>query len=117
MNKINVSAKYSPLPLDEGETFLVDKGKTIKEIVESAPNIPDYFWEYGVVLVNDHVIEREVWDSFVPILWTPGVPTLVEMRVVPKGGDLLGGGGSKGSTKNVVAIVASIALIAATAFI
>lgn len=115
MNKINVSAKYSPLPVDEGEAFLVEKGKTISEIIMMAPNVPDYFWDYGVVIVNDKVIPRDVWDTFVPLLWSPGVPTLVEMRVVPQGGSLGGGGG--GAKKNVVAIIASIALIAATAFI
>jgi hypothetical protein len=87
-------------------------GLSLYDIVKAVPNLPDHFWEYGVICINDQVIDRKLWKRIKPKATTPsGVPVVVTLHIAPKGG--------KGSStlKNVITVVAVIAIVVATAFI
>lgn len=85
---------------------------TVAEIIRLVPSLPDRFWTHGIVCINDTIVPREMWHVVRPKPFTSdGVPVVVNMLMAP-------GRGAKGtSTKNIITIVASIAVLAAATFI
>jgi len=86
-------------------------GETLLEIARSVPNLPDVFFRRGVICINGHEIEREAWHLVRPKPNTHEKPLAVTMHLAVQGG----GGGNGGGSKQVIAIVAAIALTVATA--
>lgn len=82
--------------------FQVVDGQTLAEIVASVPNLPTWFFALGRVAINGIEISRENWRVVRP---NPG--TLITLYP-PR---MMGGGG----VKNVLSIVATIAVIALAA--
>jgi hypothetical protein len=79
-------------------------GLTVTEILERVPNLPKHFSEYGQVVINDEILPKFLWSK-VP---KEGAQVVLSIR--------LQGNVGKG-LKNVLAIVAQIALIAAASLI
>ena len=66
---------------------------------------PEEFWEHGVIAVDGLVVER--WDVLPP----------ANARDVTLHLRLLGGGGGEGGGKNPLALIGSLAILAATGFV
>ena len=79
-------------------------GETLLEIARSVPGLPEVFWRRGVMLINGHPIARQHWHR------VRSKPDWLVTLHLP-----LAGGGEGGSGKQVVALVAAIALTVATA--
>jgi len=107
---VPVSARFDPF--DAGLTrFDVVPGQTLAEIIAAAPGVPEWFDTYGVAVINGEIVPREMWGRVRPKAGTLERPVLIELKAVPMGG------GSGGTTKNILTTVAAIGLIAATGFV
>lgn len=107
---VPVSARFDPF--DAGLTrFDVVPGQTLAEIIANAPGVPEWFPAFGVAAINGEVIPPEAWGRVRPKTGTLERPVVIELRAMPMGG------GSGGSTKNILTTVAAIGLIAATGFV
>ncbi len=99
---------------------VIAEGATIKQVVESVPNLDDRFWEFGVVCINGNPIDRRYWHCFKPKVSTREKELVVTMHLAPAGGlSKSKGGGGKGSGggKSVLTIIAAIAIVAIATFI
>lgn len=95
---------------EKAERHSIEPGATLLEIVKQC-NVPHWLEEAGEVSINGHPIPRENWHSVRPKTGTRDRP--VTITIYPPA--LHGGGG--GQTKQVITIVATLAIIAGTAFI
>ncbi|MGX1196400.1 phage tail protein [Parvibaculum sp. MBR-TMA-1.3b-4.2] len=84
-------------------------GQTVREIVESVPDLPPQFLSQGVVMVNGEPVPRAMWAHVRPKPTSAACPISVTLHMAPRGG---GGGGSK--FKQIFALVAAIALAIVT---
>lgn len=85
-----------------------EAGRSLAEIVAAVPDLPSWFWEYGEVRVDGHLIYREHWLRFRPLERTrlTGEPVVVTLwPPAPEGG----------RGKQVAGLLASIVLAVATA--
>lgn len=98
--------------LDPPVSYPIAAGMTLAEIVSGAPGIPEYMLECCTVAVNGEPVPRVWWDSVRPREGTFADPVIVTIHP-----PALHGGGGGGGTKQVLTIVASLALVAGTAFI
>lgn len=88
------------------------EGETLVSMRRRLRFLPDDFDSRGgVICINGHVVPSAVWGMVKPKPMAHGVPTEVTFHLPP-----MGGGGQSGK-KNILALVASIALTAATGFI
>lgn len=93
-------------------------GLTVSEIISTVPDLPDRFWAHGVVCLNyvkdgqAHCdpIPRAFWN--IVRLKEKPVPTTLTLHL-----PLAGGGSRDGGGKNTFSLIASVALLAATAAI
>ena len=103
--KVRLSAALHPFK-SERKDFIFDEGATIQEMLDEAQ--PDKKQlKNALVFVRGELVPRKVWHGYKP---KPG--TLIEARAfaVPQGG-----GGDSGG-KNVLRVVASLAVIAVAAW-
>ncbi|MDF2140863.1 hypothetical protein [Paenirhodobacter sp. CAU 1674] len=85
-------------------------GVTLAAMRAQMHGLPDDFDAMGVICINGHVVPRAAWGMVKPKPVANGVPVEVTFHAAPRGGGDNGG-------KNVLALVASIALVAVTGFI
>lgn len=83
-------------------------GLSLEEVARRVPDLPDRFWERGVICVSGEPVAREWWPRVRPRQDGP-LPVSVTLHV-----PLRGGGEGGGGSKSTFSLVASIALIAAT---
>ncbi|OFX06357.1 MAG: hypothetical protein A3E78_11710 [Alphaproteobacteria bacterium RIFCSPHIGHO2_12_FULL_63_12] len=117
-----MNAIVRPIPVAFGrkpfgaavDRFVALEGATLAEIAAQVPDLPSRFWSEGIICINGDPVYREVWhlvrprsDSRKPLGITLHLP-------LHRGGGEDGGGGGG---KSALAVVASIALLAATAFV
>lgn len=84
-------------------------GATIAEIVASVPDLPARFAERGIVCINGHEINRELWGKVKPKPYTQERPIAVTLHW-----RLAGGGNGNSGAKSIIALVGAIALTAIT---
>jgi hypothetical protein len=94
-----------------------EAGQSLNEIVTSIPELPDAFHLYGEVKINGDTVQRHYWsrEYFRLHLWPKAdgpVPVIITLHLAPAGGESGGG-----STKSLISLVATIALVAAGSFI
>ena len=91
------------------EVYYLKEGKSLQEISMMVPHLPDDFYEVGIICINNVPVPRNMWKSVKPKASNSKthVPVQIDFRV-----PVYGGGGDGG--KNVFALVASFALLAAT---
>lgn len=80
----------------------LEPGASLEQMARLMPDLPEDFDAHGVICVNGHPAPRALWGAIKP---KPRAVTEITFHAPPRGG---GGGGGGG--KNVLAIVASIAL-------
>jgi hypothetical protein len=82
------------------------EGASLAEIAAAVPDLPARFWSEGRICINGEAVPAERWHLIRPK--TGGRPVAITMHLP------LHGGGDGDSGKSVMALVATIALIAAT---
>lgn len=82
-------------------------GMSVAEVVRSLPQLPERFWQDGVVLVSDQPVPRHLWERVRPKPQPDGSVD-VTLWLAPQGG---------GNTASILTLVASIALLAAASFV
>lgn len=96
----------SDMPFGGGvREFAFDEGLTIQQIVDRIDRKSPGWMQFGVVLIGEMEIDRKHWRVV-----RPKPQHLLRLGLRLSGG----GGGQSAQTKNVIAIVASIAILAAT---
>lgn len=88
------------------------EGLTLAELRAQMPCLPHDFDDRGVICINGRRVYRSAWHSIRPKAQHNGVPVEVTFHAPPMGGGKEGGGG-----KNILALIAGIALTAITGFI
>lgn len=88
-------------------------GSTIQEIVDSIPELPKAFQDYGYVCLGGVPVDRALWKSVRPkpeyVFGGATIPMFVTLHIAPQGG------GDSGSTgKQIIGLVAAIALTIVT---
>lgn len=111
MNEFHVSALKHPFGVGGRWDAVAQEGSSIQDIVDS---IPDEFFRFTprekmCALVNSQPVPRSMWPYVRPKV-AGKLP--VHVAVVP----MVHGGGDDGGGKSIVAAVASIAILALTAF-
>lgn len=96
------------------EVRRLPEGLCLSEMVARMPALPKDFGARGVICLNGHPVPRAVWPILRPKPEAHGVPVEITFHQPPMGG---GGGEGGGKGKNILAIVASIALTVVTGFI
>ena len=97
------------------EARLLDEGVTLAELRRQMACLPHDFDARGVICINGRPVYRKAWDRITPKPEVNGVPVEITFHALPMGGG--GGGGGGGGKKNVLALVAGIALTALTGFV
>ena len=87
------------------------EGETLWQMSQRLTSLPPDFAARGVIRINGHAVARGAWHMITPKPAANGVPVEVTFLAPPMGG------GGDGGGKNVLALVASIALTVATGFI
>lgn len=106
-----VPIMYRPHPIyPDMYCGAVNSGQTILEAVESVPNLEDRFFEIGIVRMNGDVVPRAMWQHVKMKPYNDAKPVVLTMHMDPAGG-------LSKKVKNVILIVAAVALVAATGFI
>lgn len=88
-------------------------GLTLAEMAARMPGLPDDFATDGVICLAGHPVPRALWHAVRP---KPALPNGCPVEVTFHA-PILGGGGGEGGGKNILSLVASIALVAATGFV
>lgn len=88
------------------------EGLTLAELRARMTCLPHDFDARGVICINGRPVYRKAWDAIRPKVQHNGVPVEVTFHAPP-----MGGGGKDGGGKNILALVAGIALTAITGFI
>lgn len=93
--------------------FAARAGLTVAEIIAAVPERAEEFEAWGVVTINGEICPREMWRHVMP---KPEATVRLHLCPGPGGGGASeSGGGSSG--KNTFALVATIAILAATMWI
>ena len=108
---MSVLAVYREEPFLAPRWRYLPEGLSLAEMATQLPELPPDFTEHGVICINGHVVPRAMWRMVRPKAAAGEVETEVTFHVPIRGGDRESGG------KNVLAIVASIAITVATGFI
>ncbi len=108
---LNVTAR--PDWLEPPCTYRIEPGMTLAAIVAAAPGIPEYMLEFCTIAINGEPVPRSWWGRVRPREGTITDPVIITIHPPT----LHGGGGGGGGTKQVITIVAALALVAGTAFI
>ena len=87
-------------------------GLSLADLRRAMPVLPPDFDDRGVICVNGHPVRPALWGMIRPKPAFGGVPIEVTFHAPP-----MGGGGGKEGGKNILALVAGIALTALTGFI
>jgi len=87
------------------------EGQTLAELRADMACLPPDFDARGVICINGRRVQREAWHLIRPKAIANGVPVEITFHAPP-----MGGGGKEGG-KNILAIIAGIALTAITGFI
>lgn len=87
------------------------EGLTLTELRDRMTCLPPDFDARGVICINGRRVYRSAWPSIRPKAQHNGVPVEITFHAPP-----MGGGGKEGG-KNILALVAGIALTAITGFI
>lgn len=95
------------------EVRRLPEGLCLSEMVAQMPALPEDFAARGTICLNGHPVPRAAWPILRPKPVANGVPVEITFHQPPLGGG--GEGGGKG--KNILAIVASIALTVVTGFV
>lgn len=88
------------------------EGLTLAELKAQMTCLPHDFDSRGVICINGRPVYRKAWPAIRPKAEHNGVPVEITFHARP-----MGGGGGEGGGKNVLAIVAGIALTALTGFV
>ncbi|MES2753774.1 MAG: hypothetical protein V4659_03840 [Pseudomonadota bacterium] len=94
------------------EVAYLPEGLTLADLRASMSCLPHDFDARGVICINGRRVERSAWRMIRPKPSLHGVPIEVTFHAPP-----LGGGGGKEGGKNILALVAGIALTALTGFV
>lgn len=113
MTEIAVRWRERPFA-PELHTHMAREGQTIAEIVASIQGLPRIFHERGVVVVGSDAVPKDMWHLVRPRV-VNGTYASIHLGLRLHGGG--GGAGGQSSTKSTIAIVASVALVIATAWI
>lgn len=106
-----VPITYKPHPIYQDiYCGSVGPGQTILEAVEAVPDLDRRFFDAGIVRLNDQVIPRDMWPYVRLKPYDESKPVVLTMHMDPAGG-------LSKKVKNIVLIVAAVALVAATGFI
>lgn len=97
--------------LGRPEARLLPEGVSLGELRRHMTCLPHDFDARGVICINGRPVYRGAWDRITPKPSHNGVPVEITFHAVP-----MGGGGKEGG-KNILAIVAGIALTALTGFV
>lgn len=92
-----------PFALGHPQIYSIGEGCTLGEIVKRTPGLPRDFGWTGHVTVNGELVFREHWDRI-----RPKDGTVVAMHAH------IGGGGDGGGAKQIIGLVAAIALSVVT---
>lgn len=87
------------------------EGLTLAELRQRMTCLPHDFDARGVICINGRKVQRGAWHLITPKVQVDGVPVEVTFHAPP-----MGGGGKDGG-KNILAIVAGIAITALTGFV
>lgn len=90
------------------EVRFLPEGMTLAELRRGMECLPPDFDDRGVICINGHRVDRAAWKLVRPKARFGGVPVEVTFHALPMGGGKEGGG------KNILAIVAGIAITALT---
>ncbi len=96
------------------EARFLPEGVTLAELRRQMACLPHDFDDRGVICINGHPVYRSAWGRITPKPEVGGVPVEITFHAPPMGG---GDRGRGGGGKNVLAIVAGIALTALTGFV
>lgn len=88
------------------------EGTTLAEMRAQMDCLPHDFDARGVICINGRAVYRNAWHVITPKASHNGVDVQITFHMPP-----LGGGGGEGGGKNILAIVAGIALTALTGFV
>jgi hypothetical protein len=88
------------------------EGLTLAELRCGMTCLPHDFDSRGVICINGRPVYRRAWATIRPKAEHNGVPVEITFHAPP-----MGGGGGEGGGKNILAIVAGIALTAITGFV
>lgn len=106
-----VPIMYRPHPIyQDMYCGAVNSGQTILEAIESIPDLEDRFFDVGIVRMNGDIVPRAMWQHVRMKPYDDSKPVVLTMHMDPAGGI------SK-KVKNIILIVAAVALVAATGFI
>jgi hypothetical protein len=89
------------------------EGLTLAELKSQMTCLPHDFDARGVICINGRPVYRQAWAAIRPKAVHNGVPVEITFHARPMGG----GGGKEGGGKNILAIIAGIALTAITGFV
>lgn len=98
--------------LDKPQVRYLPEGLTLAELRARMTCLPHDFDSRGVICINGRPVYRVAWRSIRPKVEHNGLPVEITFHAPP-----MGGGGGKEGGKNILAIVAGIALTAITGFI
>lgn len=110
----NMIAAVWRAPYAQGAANIVRvrRGSTLLQIVEHVDGLPESFMDHGTICINGEAVPRALWGSIKPKPAAGGVPVGVTLHMPLRGGG--GGGGGRGGGKQIIALVAAIALAAAS---
>lgn len=83
------------------------EGLSLHDLAARMPGLPDDFGQRGVICINGHRTPRDLWAAIRPKATANGVPVEVTFHAPPAGG-------GEDTGKQILALVASIALLAVT---
>lgn len=94
------------------EARLLPEGVSLGELRRHMSCLPHDFDTRGVICINGRPVYRSAWERITPKPSHNGVPVEITFHATP-----MGGGKGKEGGKNILAIVAGIALTALTGFV
>lgn len=97
--------------LDAPQVRYLPEGLTLADLRARMTCLPQDFDARGVICINGRAVYRKSWGSIRPKAEHNGVPVEITFHAPP-----MGGGGKEGG-KNILAIVAAVALTAITGFV
>jgi hypothetical protein len=99
--------------LDKPQVRYLPEGLTLAELRARMTCLPHDFDTRGVICINGRAVYRKAWTVIRPKAQHHGVPVEITFHAPPMGG----GGSKEGGGKNILALVAGIALTAITGFV
>ena len=93
----------------EPQVAHLSEGLSLADLAKRMPGLPHDFRDRGTICVNGRPVARKAWGMIKPKPMHNGVPVEVTFHATP-----MGGGGEDGGGKQILALVASLALIAVT---